>query len=104
MKDGKLDGYFFNGGPPVAAITDLAASQGVKMKLLPTAELVPVLNKKYGPVFAASQIPAKAYPNQEAAVPVIAAYLAPASAIIAVVLIVSVAAITEKLSRLRQRS
>ncbi len=72
MKDGKLDGYFFNGGPPVAAITDLAATQGVKIKLISTAELVPALNKKYGPVFAASQIPAKAYPNQDAAVPVIA--------------------------------
>ncbi len=34
MKDGKLDGYFFNGGPPVAAITDLAATQGVKIKLI----------------------------------------------------------------------
>ena len=56
MKDGKLDGYFFNGGPPVAAITDLAATQGVKIKLIPTADLVPALNKKYGPVFAASQI------------------------------------------------
>ena len=41
MKDGKLDGYFFNGGPPVAAITDLAASQGVKMKLIATDGLVP---------------------------------------------------------------
>ena len=69
MKDGKLDGYFFNGGPPVAAITDLA---GVKMKLLPTAELVPVLNKKYGPVFADGVIQAKAYPNQDTAVPTIA--------------------------------
>jgi hypothetical protein len=34
--------------------------------------MVPALNKKYGPVFAASQIPAKAYPNQDVAVPVIA--------------------------------
>jgi TRAP transporter TAXI family solute receptor len=33
---------------------------------------VPELNKKYGPVFAKSQINAKAYPNQDAAVPVIA--------------------------------
>ena len=72
MKDGKLDGYFFNGGPPVAAITDLAASQGVKIKLIPNADLVPDLNKKYGPVFAKSQINPKAYPNQDAAVPVIA--------------------------------
>ncbi|WP_020697224.1 TAXI family TRAP transporter solute-binding subunit [Reyranella massiliensis] len=72
MKDGKLDGYFFNGGPPVAAITDLAATQGIKIKLIPTADLVPALNKKYGPVFAASEIKAKAYPNQDAAVPVIA--------------------------------
>lgn len=72
MKDGKLDGYFFNGGPPVAAITDLAATQGIKIKLVPTSDLVPALNKKYGPVFAASEIKAKAYPNQDAAVPVIA--------------------------------
>ena len=72
MKDGKLDGYFFNGGPPVAAITDLAATQGIKIKLVPTADLVPDLNKKYGPVFAKSQINPKAYPNQDAAVPVIA--------------------------------
>ena len=72
MKDGKLDGYFFNGGPPVAAITDLAATQGIKIKLIPTADLVPALNKKYGPVFAESEIKAKAYPHQDAAVPVIA--------------------------------
>ncbi len=72
MKDGKLDGYFFNGGPPVAAITDLAASQGVKMKLIATDGLVPELNKKYGPVFAASKIKAKSYPGQEAEVGVIA--------------------------------
>ena len=72
MKDGKLDGYFFNGGPPVAAITDLAASQGVKMKLIPTDDLVPALNKKFGPVFAASKIRAKAYPGQDADVGVIA--------------------------------
>ena len=72
MKDGKLDGYFFNGGPPVAAIADLAATQGVKIKLIPTADLVPTLNKKYGPVFAQGAIKAKAYHNQDAAVPVIA--------------------------------
>ncbi|HYD07548.1 MAG TPA: TAXI family TRAP transporter solute-binding subunit [Reyranella sp.] len=72
MKDGKLDGYFFNGGPPVAAITDLAATQGIKIKLVANADMVPALNKKYGPVFAASEIKPKAYPNQDAAVPVIA--------------------------------
>lgn len=59
MKSGKLDGYFFNGGPPVAAITDLAATQGVKMKLLSNADLVAALNKKYGPVFAESKIKGK---------------------------------------------
>lgn len=72
MKDGKLDGYFFNGGPPVAAITDLAATQGIKIKLIPTADLVPALNKKYGPVFGASEIKAKSYLNQDTAVPTIA--------------------------------
>jgi len=72
MKGGKLDGYFFNGGPPAAAITDLAATQGVKMKLLPNGERVPALNKKYGLVFAESKIKGKSYPGVDADVAVIA--------------------------------
>jgi len=65
MKDGKLDGYFFAGGPPIAAITDLAASQGVKMKLLDHDDLVPKVVAKYGPLYSVTNIKAKSYPGQD---------------------------------------
>ncbi len=65
MKDGKLDGYFFAGGPPVAAITDLAASQGIKIKLIDFDELVPKMNEKFGPLYTQSVIKAGTYPGQD---------------------------------------
>lgn len=65
MKDGKLDGYFFAGGPPVAAITDLAATQGVKVKLIDHADLVPKITAKYGPVYSQSIVKAGSYPGQD---------------------------------------
>ena len=73
MKDGKLDGYFFNGGPPVAAITDLAATQGVKIKLIPDCRhWCRRSTRSTARSSRASEIKAKSYPNQDAAVPVIA--------------------------------
>jgi TRAP transporter TAXI family solute receptor len=74
MKDGKLDGYFFNGGPPVAAITDLATSQGVKIRLLDHADLLPKVAAKYGPLYSASVIKANAYPGQDKDVQVMAVW------------------------------
>jgi TRAP transporter TAXI family solute receptor len=65
MKDGKLDGYFFAGGPPVAAITDLAASQGIKIKLIDHDFTVPKIVAKYGPLYTQSTVPAKSYPGQD---------------------------------------
>lgn len=65
MKDGKLDGYFFAGGPPIAAVTDLAATQGIKIKLIDHADLVPKITAKYGPVYSPGTIKANAYPGQD---------------------------------------
>jgi TRAP transporter TAXI family solute receptor len=82
MKDGKLDGYFFNGGPPVAAITDLGATQGITLKLIPTADLVEKINAKYGPLYSRTVIKANAYPGQDKEVPVVGVWnllVAPAS-------------------------
>jgi TRAP transporter TAXI family solute receptor len=83
MKDGKLDGYFFNGGPPVAAITDLAATQGVKLKLIDHADLVPKINAKHGPLYTAGIIKANSYPGQDKEVKTLAVWnllVVPASA------------------------
>jgi TRAP transporter TAXI family solute receptor len=64
IKDGKLDAYFFVSGVPAAAITDLAATPGVQIRLIDHAEFVPAIVAKYGPVYFAEEIPAGTYPGQ----------------------------------------
>ncbi len=65
IKDGKIDAYFWVGGLPTAAVTDLGASPGVKLKLIDHADVVEKMNAKYSGVYAASTIPAKTYPGQD---------------------------------------
>ncbi len=65
LKDRKIDAFFWSGGVPTAAVTDLAATPGMKIKLLDHADAVPNLVKKYGPLYVKGTIPAKAYPGQE---------------------------------------
>ena len=64
IKDRKIDAFFWSGGVPTAAVTDLAATPGVKMKLLDHADALPALVKKYGPLYVKGSIPAKSYPGQ----------------------------------------
>jgi TRAP transporter TAXI family solute receptor len=70
LKDRKIDAFFWSGGVPTAAVTDLAATPGMKIRLLDHADAVPALVKKYGPLYVKGAIPAGAYPGQakEAAV------------------------------------
>jgi uncharacterized protein len=68
IKDRKIDAFFWSGGVPTAAVTDLAATPGFKIKLLDHADAIPNLVKKYGPLYVNGTIPAKAYPGQEKAV------------------------------------
>lgn len=64
LKDRKIDAFFWSGGIPTAAVTDLAASPGIKIKFVDHDELADVLNKKYGPLYVKDVIPAKSYPGQ----------------------------------------
>jgi hypothetical protein len=64
LKDGKIDAFFWSGGVPTAAVTDLAATPGVRVKLLDHADAVPAMVKKYGPLYVKGTIPAKSYPSQ----------------------------------------
>lgn len=70
IKDRKIDAFFWSGGVPTAAVTDLAATPGVKIRLLDNADAVPALVKKYGSLYAPGTIPAKSYPGQNADVQV----------------------------------
>lgn len=64
LKDRKIDAFFWSGGVPTAAVTDLAATPGMKIKLLDHADAIPSLVKKYGPLYVKGTIPAKSYPGQ----------------------------------------
>jgi TRAP transporter TAXI family solute receptor len=66
IKDRKIEAYFWVGGLPTAAVTDLGATPGVKLKLVDSAQSVPKMNEKYGPLYSAGVIPAKTYPGQDA--------------------------------------
>jgi hypothetical protein len=65
IKDRKIDAYFWVGGLPTAAVTDLGATPGVKLKLVDSAQSVPRMNEKYGPLYSAGVIPPKTYPGQD---------------------------------------
>jgi TRAP transporter TAXI family solute receptor len=70
LKDGKIDAYFWSGGVPTSSVLDLASSPGVKMVLVPHADLVDNMNAKYGPIYYKSSIPKKAYTGIEVDTPV----------------------------------
>ena len=67
IKDRKIDAFFWVGGVPTAAVTDLAATPGIKLKLIDHDEAVDAMNKKYGPLYVKSVIPAGSYPGQDKA-------------------------------------
>lgn len=64
MKDRKIDGLVWVGGVPTAAITDLAATPGMTVKLIDHGEYVDAMNKKWGPLYVKSTIPANSYKGQ----------------------------------------
>ena len=64
MKDKKIDALIWVGGVPTAAITDLAATPGVKIKMIDHAELLDAMNKKYGPLYTKDTIAAGSYQGQ----------------------------------------
>ncbi|CAG0974198.1 hypothetical protein BURK1_01387 [Burkholderiales bacterium] len=68
IKDRKIDAFFWVGGVPTAAITDLAATPGLKAKLLDHAEAITSMNAKYGPLYVKGVIPANSYAGQDKAV------------------------------------
>lgn len=65
MKDGKIDAFFWMGGLPTAAVTDLANTPGTKIKLIDHAETVPVMNKKYGNLYVEDVISKSVYHGME---------------------------------------
>ena len=65
LKDKKIDAFMFVAGVPTSAITDVAASPGMKMLLVDHDQAVPKMVEKYGPSYAPTVIPKGSYPNQD---------------------------------------
>ena len=59
VKDGALDAFFWSGGVPTSAVTDLATSR--ELVLLPTDQYVGKLKERYGDFYAAAEIDAGGY-------------------------------------------
>lgn len=61
IKDNKIDAFFWVGGLPTAAVTDLANTPGTTLKMIENASLVPAMNKKYGNLYIQDTIPKSTY-------------------------------------------
>ena len=66
MKDNKIDAFFWVGGLPTAAVTDLANTPGTKIKMIDHSEVVPTMNKKYGNLYVEDTIPKSVYKGMDA--------------------------------------
>lgn len=61
IKDRKIEAFFWVGGLPTAAVTDLANSPGMKIALIDHADEVDAMNKKYGNLYFKDVIPKATY-------------------------------------------
>jgi TRAP transporter TAXI family solute receptor len=69
LKAGSIDAFFWSGGLPTRAITDLTRGDAVKM--LDLSALAKPLRQRYGGVYEDAAIPAGTYPGVDAPVPTI---------------------------------
>jgi len=61
LRDGKVDAFFFDGGLPTSAVSDLANSTAIK--LIDQSDAIAKMNAKYGNFYFAAKIPKGTYKN-----------------------------------------
>ncbi len=66
IKDGKIDAFFWVGGLPTAAVTDLANTPGTKLVMIDHTEVVAPMNNKYGDLYVDDIIPMATYKGMTA--------------------------------------
>ena len=71
MRDGQIDAFFWSGGLPTAALTDLAASPNVDFRLLPNGEFAGALQETFGTFYGTATVAAGTYPGQDEEVEVV---------------------------------
>ena len=60
MSAGTIDAFFWIGGTPTKAVSDMLAT-GTKVKFIDASEYLDTLTEKYGPVYSASFVPKDVY-------------------------------------------
>lgn len=63
LQDRKIDAFFWSGGLPTAGVEELAATPGIRIRLISHGDLVPTLVEKYGPLYVTRTVPAGTYLN-----------------------------------------
>ncbi len=66
LKDRKIDAFFWVGGLPTAAVTDLANTPGIKIRMIDHADTVAAMNRKYGQLYIEDVIPKATYRGMDA--------------------------------------
>jgi TRAP transporter TAXI family solute receptor len=66
MKDNKIEAFFWVGGLPTAAVTDLAATPNTKIAMIDFSDLTAKMNAKYGPLYSETVIPKETYKGMDA--------------------------------------
>jgi uncharacterized protein len=72
LKDRKIDAFIWDGGLPTAAVLDLGATPGIKIRLIPHGDAVAKMVAKYGPLYFVGNIPKGMYGGIDADVQVAA--------------------------------
>jgi len=64
LKEKKIDAFFWLGGVPTAAVTELASTPGMHVKLIDHALALTKIATKYGPLYTTGEIAPNSYPGQ----------------------------------------
>ncbi len=65
LKDRKIDAFFWVGGLPTAAVTDLANTPGTKIRMIDHADTVAKMNQKYGNLYVEDTIAKSVYKGMD---------------------------------------
>lgn len=65
FKDGRIDAFFWSGGLPTSAITDVGATPNVSYALLSHGEYLDGMREQFGEFYDVATIPAETYPGQD---------------------------------------
>ena len=66
LKDKKIDAFFWVGGLPTAAVTDLANTPATKIRMIDHGDLVPAMNAKWGNLYVQEVIAKDTYKGMDA--------------------------------------